>query len=1811
MLTPTVANRTSFLYAAGNTPATSLTKCVPHGQNAAVLSLGCGDLRNLLYTAYLETGLPQRKLDVTCCDVDERIIARNVVLLSFILDGEESPSTETLWDTYYHMFVDSAAASAILAQATKLLSISETLEDWDTGVYGQAIRFCDSDTLADVRRIWKLIKSAAEKAPKESYLQEVQKNVQPSRDYRDRIFGKAGINSTGMRSAAPLSLQSQSEIPNAYAQYWKEGTVTPSQGGSRTPNPLLTGLLSEENILHYGSDPVMGYHLATAYAPLADSSPLKPQEGVEGFKAAAAAKTQFSEWISAFKVVFGKRLVVRYVVADALTFCHSLQSSTGANLYKRLWDSKPLKLDQKVYGQNGAGSTTFDAIDTSNLSDHIGAINVLLAAGPLLNDKPWASLFTELLIHRGGHQQSAFENILRGDAPTVSLLLGFSPVQYWTNAKCESHVDEIYLSAMQSKKTESQFRSRLAWQRDDQFSGHVGGRSKLHIDAKSLVRLIIPLFRRMFENENASKTAAFTARSSVYPHFHRGSFAALLKVVMHRVETDWAAMCTELLNTIAQDPTMVLASNQMQDFCIQLHLLGVNTERWILNQIKQEPELGAFNAWKPIPLAAAVTLVIPRNAISRLYQGSFENKASSPCLVGSLRASPKASSQWHNMFGDVHISFGNVKETGSRNEDSFQVVIEQDRDGWSGTAPLIASFYVPVSALQVESKHTIVGVSVLPSVQSTPLYHRMLGPNMTVFETNLNDGAAVFVTKYMPGQEAYPTVCGNVKNLDSSVDKGKDDKTTKLIAEVPPTQTKLTTITGHLDVTSNKGKRLLKEKVPIELRQRSPFVIDIVFGDGKLILSLRFPLPITKTGSKTRIARTSGYIEVIAPIAQAGVSEELSGFIFPAALSSASVPYTLNTPHLNLDTLPILDTQKGQDRMRWLTTLTSLQFSAREKRLRGEVNPETGFSGDPRVNFKESIFTMFMLASGLQGGQTGMFSINHPEQGGIHMLVFVSALRLDGDSASVVLDAAVIPFTLELIQSGKMEAFLLLIRTLECCALNVNDAELELWKNILPSLVERCRTWSHGPACEYKKKQATIPLSLESGKQVLCSCGNGQLPKNFVALPEWENAAPNAVRVAINPTYAVPFVEEVVDQSLVAQMGSLSVETDRCKNCGKPDGTDGVSLKKCQGCLKAQTTSPNSPQVRLSTLANLARPDWHLTEGLTECQANVAAYTALTLQRGRKNVQCQPAIAYSTAGASLWDYEIAIQLPLSTSTQPRHIPRAPNTEFSVMSAAQLLNPKAESRRRGEALKVNISAGEGLQDVLKSNLGPRGTIKMLVDGAGQIKLTKDGNVLLREMQIQNPTAVMIARAATAQDDICGDGTTSVVMLVGELLKQADRYISEGLHPRIITDGFELAKIEALKFLDSFKLPKDVDRELLLNVARTSLTTKLNSTLANNLTPDIVDAVLAIYQAPAKPDLHMVEIMKMQHRTAADTKLIRGLALDHGARHPDMPKRVENCYILTLNVSLEYEKSEINSSFFYSSAEQRDKLVESERRFVDAKLKKIVELKQELCGTDGTKNFVVINQKGIDPLSLDVLAKNGILALRRAKRRNMERLQLVCGGTAQNSVDDLSEESLGWAGLVYEQTLGEEKFTFVEEVKDPKSVTLMIKGPNSHTIAQVTDAVRDGLRSVYNMIVDKSVVPGAGAFQVACAAHLKSDAFSKTVKGKAKWGVEAFADALLIIPKTLAANAGLDVQDALAALQDENSEGNVVGLDLETGEPMDPELLGVYDSFRVLRNCVASSSSIASNLLLCDELLKARQMGRAGGPGPGMDGPNDHM
>jgi len=331
--------------------------------------------------------------------------------------------------------------------------------------------------------------------------------------------------------------------------------------------------------------------------------------------------------------------------------------------------------------------------------------------------------------------------------------------------------------------------------------------------------------------------------------------------------------------------------------------------------------------------------------------------------------------------------------------------------------------------------------------------------------------------------------------------------------------------------------------------------------------------------------------------------------------------------------------------------------------------------------------------------------------------------------------------------------------------------------------------------------------------------------------------------------------------------------------------------------------------------------------------------------------------------------------------------------------------------------------------------------------------------------------------------------------------------------------------------------------------------------------------------------------MQHHSDVDTRLVKGLVLDHGARHPDMPKGLKNVFILTCNVSLEMEQSVDSVVINYKTAQGREEMVNQERKFVDDRIAKIISLKKQVCESPDT-SFVVINQKGIDPASLAMLSQEGILALRRAKRRNMERLTLACGGSAINSVDDLSKEVLGYAKEVYQHKLGEEVYTFVEGVDNPFSCTILMKGPNKHTINQIKDAIRDGVRAVKNALEEGCVLPGAGAFEI--AAHIDLLKYKETeVKGRSQFGVQAFANALLVIPKTLASNSGLDTIDALLKLQQAHKAGHVVGLDIHTGEPLDPVAEGIFDSFSVKKYLIENSSVLATQLLLVDEILRAKE------------------
>ncbi|KAL7790283.1 hypothetical protein V8C37DRAFT_384600 [Trichoderma ceciliae] len=1117
------------------------------------------------------------------------------------------------------MYLDEKTTELIGRHVDAIIPMLESLDSFVRSPYGSMIMICDEDTLDDVRKALQKISSAAERDNQESHATKLSKSLRLSQEGMEH-----GLVLTGLRSAAPLATTSQFELPRNYQHYWKKGVAMIQGKLAKTPNPMLAGLISDWQLFHYGSDPLLSFHLATAFAELSENSPLKPLKPDaedEEYKVAAAARTQFYAWIRAFRSL-KDHICVRLVISDAFAFSHTLQyaDTTGevsANWYRRLWDSKVLRLDKASYGHTGGAPTNFDAIDTSNLSDHFDIFNILVSASPLLKPRPWATLFTEQLFDNHKPGKKSLDQLLYGPSSTVSLLLGLIPLQYWTNAKDESHVDEIFVSLLTQLENSSypvQFRTRLAWKRDDQFGGYYMKRPKLHMKAKDVAEMLFQLYLEMFQNERVEDpNSPFDEESPhFYPRFHRGSFTALLKLIKGRAKTDWDAMFDRLLSSIERDHTLTIASNQVQDFHLHLFLSNLHTAEWMDgidgedddsdgedddwkedddddnededddddddedddddddDSVATIPNKGPLQGWKHLPPVVAVTLVVSRNAFNGLFPNSNPSLPV-PTLIGTLKAGVNTPKQWLSVFDDVHIVFGRVTTTGDMNSGDATVNIQEDELGWSGTSPLVATFLVPTAALLEEPVTGLVGLNLATTSPSSIFFAQMLDGSYTVYETILSNNARVFISQLMPGTSAHKVTSGGVRPFKDEIVKVDSEGPATLIAEMSSDKQGIASLTAHMRISSKEGKKLLQDKVPIELQQSDPFAINVVFGKKRLICPLKYPVPVTSIGSKTRIARTSGYIEVIAPLADPKRSKILADYISPTVVTSHGLPVAVNLSHLNLDNLPIVDLSE-KERLKWVATLTSFQFSVQERQLRKKAN-KSGLAEDVRVNFKETLFTMFMVSSGIQGGQRGMFLINHPERGGIQTMMFVSALRLDGDTASVVLDAAIVPLTLKMLESETLREFIYEINPLECCSLTVNDEELALWKKAIPSLVERCRTWNHLPTCEYAESGATVPLSLGHGEKWLCSCGNGKIPDNFLAVPLWDKVAEYAVRIAISPMYALPFVEPVLSEQMETdtQAGFLNLEI--CGNCTKVEPLYGPKLKKCKGCLKRKYCS--------------------------------------------------------------------------------------------------------------------------------------------------------------------------------------------------------------------------------------------------------------------------------------------------------------------------------------------------------------------------------------------------------------------------------------------------------------------------------------------------------------------------------------------------------------------------------------------------------------------------------------------------------------
>ena len=526
----------------------------------------------------------------------------------------------------------------------------------------------------------------------------------------------------------------------------------------------------------------------------------------------------------------------------------------------------------------------------------------------------------------------------------------------------------------------------------------------------------------------------------------------------------------------------------------------------------------------------------------------------------------------------------------------------------------------------------------------------------------------------------------------------------------------------------------------------------------------------------------------------------------------------------------------------------------------------------------------------------------------------------------------------------------------------------------------------------------------------------------------------------------------------------------------------------------------------------------------------------------------------------------------------------------------LILPEGTNRFLGrDAQRMNILAGKVLAETVRTTLGPKGMDKMLVDGLGDIVVTNDGVTILKEMDIEHPAAKMLVEVAKTQEDEVGDGTTTAVIIAGELLKKAENLLDQDIHPTIVAMGYRQAADKAQEILNVISIDAE-DRDTLIKVAMTAMTGKGTEKAREPLAELVVGAVKQV-EENGDIDKEHIKIEKKDGSTIDDSKLVSGVIIDKEPVHPGMPRKVEDGQIALLNSAIEVKETEVDAEIRITDPAQMQAFIEQEEQMIRDMVDKIAD-----AGAS-----VLFCQKGIDDLAQHYLAKAGIMAVRRVKKSDMEKLARATGATVVTNVEDLSSEDMGEAGSIAVKKISGEEMIFVEECKDPKAVTLLIRGSTEHVVDEIERAVEDAIGVVSATVEDGKVVAGGGAAEIAIAKGLKE--YADSISGREQLAVSAFAEALEVVPKTLAENAGLDSIDALVDLRAAHEKSLYMGLNVFKGEVTDMYRAGVIEPHRVKKQAIQSAAEAAEMILRIDDVIASTgtgepDMGDMGGMPGGM-------
>ena len=511
-------------------------------------------------------------------------------------------------------------------------------------------------------------------------------------------------------------------------------------------------------------------------------------------------------------------------------------------------------------------------------------------------------------------------------------------------------------------------------------------------------------------------------------------------------------------------------------------------------------------------------------------------------------------------------------------------------------------------------------------------------------------------------------------------------------------------------------------------------------------------------------------------------------------------------------------------------------------------------------------------------------------------------------------------------------------------------------------------------------------------------------------------------------------------------------------------------------------------------------------------------------------------------------------------------------------------PEGTNRSVGrDAQRNNILAGKVLAETVRTTLGPKGMDKMLVDGLGDIVVTNDGVTILKEMDIEHPAAKMLVEVAKTQEDEVGDGTTTAVIIAGELLKKSESLLDQDIHPTIIAMGYRQAAEKAQEILDDIAIDSVFELTLFI-VAMTSMTVKGTEAAREPLAKLIVDAVQKVAEDGAV-DTDNIKIEKKDGAVVEDSTLVEGVIVDKERVHPGMPSEVKDAKIALVNSPLEVKETEVDAEIRITDPAQMQAFIEQEEKMVKDMVDKVAE-----SGAN-----VLFAQKGIDDLAQHYLSKAGILAVRRVKKSDIEKLARATGANVVTNLEDLTADDLGEAGIVEERKVSGEEMIFVEECSVAKSVTLFVRGSTKHIVDEIVRAIEDAIGVVAATVEDDKVEAGGGAPEIAMAKKLKD--YADSISGREQLAVNAFAEALEIVPKTLAENAGLDSIDSLVDLRAAHENSAVMGLDEFTGKVADMKEAGVIEPKRVKKQAIQSASEAAEMILRIDDVFASSGKGDA--------------